>query len=292
LIVHVIIGPTASGKSALAVEYAAKNNGVIINADAMQCYKALPILTAQPSADERAAAPHVLYGFLNSTQAISAADWAKLAADEITKAFQNNQTPYIVGGTGLYIKALMDGLSPIPDIPAPIRQSVRARLQSEGLEMIYADLKNRDPVMASRLKAGDSQRILRAMEVLEATGKSLSEWQALPLVKPYTQDWQFHVTQLRPTPAALDARIRTRLHAMLKMGAMDEVTQLSAAIDAGHVPENAPVTIALGFQHFRKVLKGQMQETDAFEATAIESRQYTKRQRTWLRHQIKADVII
>ncbi len=292
MIVNVIIGPTASGKSALAVEYAARNNGVIINADAMQCYEALPILTAHPSADERAAAPHVLYGFLKSTQSISAAEWAKLAATEITKAFQNDQTPYIVGGTGLYIKALMDGLSPIPDIPAPVRQSVRARLPSEGLEIIYADLKNRDPAMADKLKPGDTQRILRAMEVLEATGKSLAAWQALPLVKPYPEDWQFHVTQLRPTPAALDQRIRTRLHVMLKMGAMDEVAQLSAAIDAGHVPENAPVTIALGFKNFRKVLKGDMSAVDAFEATAIESRQYTKRQRTWLRHQIRADVII
>jgi len=289
--IKVIIGPTASGKSALAVDRALRDNGIVINADAMQCYDALPILTAQPSVAECKNIPHRLYSVLDANARMSAADWVRMASVEIEAALAAGQTPYLVGGTGLYIKALMDGLSPIPDIPDDVRTRVRARLDDEGLESIYADLKARDIKMAGKLKAGDTQRILRAMEVLEATGQSLAAWQAMPTVKPPAH-WQFHVIQMRPEREVLDAKIRARLRLMLDAGAMNEVRILAARIEKGEVAPDALVTVAHGFKNFSKVLQGTMALEDALEATAIEGRQYTKRQRTWLRHQIRADEII
>ena len=291
MIIKVIIGPTASGKSALAVVRALADNGTIINADAMQCYDALPILTAQPTAAEKQNIPHMLYSVLSPQNSLTAADWVKLATDAIDKAHAANRTPYIVGGTGLYIKALMDGLSPIPDIPPNIRANVRSRIDTDGLPAVYADLQSRDPAMAAKLKAGDTQRILRAMEVLEATGISLAEWQSIPTQKPPVH-WQFHVTAINPPREVLEEKIRIRLKAMLAAGALDEVKSLSDKIDAGEVPDDALVTVAHGFKNFRRVLKNEMSLDDALEATAIEGRQYTKRQRTWIRHQIKADETI
>lgn len=288
MIVKVVIGPTASGKSALAVNRALQDNGTIINADAMQCYAALPILTAQPTQAERKGIPHTLYGVLDAGVQMSAADWVAMASAEIEKAHASGRTPYLVGGTGMYIKALMEGLSPMPDIPEETRTQVRARLEAEGLPEIYADLQSRDPAMASRLKAGDRQRVLRAMEVLEATGKSLAEWQAIPLKAPPAH-WRFHVIAINPPREVLETKIRKRLDLMLEAGALDEVRKLSEAIDAGIVPQTAFVTVAHGFKHFRNVLKNEMSLEEAIEETAIETRQYTKRQRTWLRHQLSPD---
>lgn len=292
MIVKVIIGPTASGKSALAVGRCLDApKGVIINADAMQCYDALPVLTAQPGAEDTSLVPHRLYGVLDSRARLSAAGWAQMARREIEAAFKDGATPYIVGGTGLYIKALMEGLSPMPDIPPEVRSGLQARLEVEGLPALYADLLARDPASAERLKPGDTQRILRALEVVEGTGESLTAWQALP-PDPPPPDWRFHVTQLHATPEVLDARIRSRLHAMLDGGALDEVAALMRAIETGITPADAPITVAHGFRHFCRVLRGEIPESDAFEATAIETRQYTKRQRTWLRHQIRADEVV
>ncbi|NBX66347.1 MAG: tRNA (adenosine(37)-N6)-dimethylallyltransferase MiaA [Proteobacteria bacterium] len=291
MIIKVIIGPTASGKSALAVERAKSDNGTIINADAMQCYDALPILTAQPTQKETAGIPHVLYSVLASTERMSAADWVVMSTREIQSAFKLGRTPYLVGGTGMYIKALMDGLSPMPDISPEIRANVRSRIDTEGLPSVYADLQKRDPTMAAKLKAGDTQRILRAMEVLEATGKSLAEWQAIPLQKP-PADWRFHVTVINPPKEILETKIRKRLEAMLNNGVMDEVASLSKQIEDGSVPEDAPITVAHGFKYLRRVLKNELLLPDAVEATAIETRQYTKRQRTWLRNQIAPDEVL
>lgn len=270
---------------------AKKDNGAIINADVMQCYDALPILSAQPTSEEREDIPHWLYSVVDATARISAADWVKMATWEIDTAYENGYAPYIVGGTGMYIKALMDGLSPMPDIPDDVRAAVRAREKEQGLAAIYADLQIKDPVIAARLKPGDTQRILRAMEVVEATGTPLSEWQAAPLMKP-ERDWQFHVVQLRPEKEAREIKIRKRLENMLAAGALDEIKALSDRIDKGEVPDDAPIIIAHGFRPFRDALKGKMTMEDAMEQTAIETRQYTKRQMTWLRHQIRADEVI
>lgn len=285
--VTVIIGPTASGKSALAVARGARENAAIINADAMQCYDALPILTAQPREDERANLPHRLYGVLKPAMSVTAASWVDMAAQEINAAFAGGRKPYIVGGTGLYIRALMEGLSPMPEIPAQIRDTVRARTRED----LYADLQSRDPVMAQRLKPGDTQRIMRAMEVLEATGESLSVWQAMPPRKPQGA-WTYHVIAINPDKDILERNIRARLKGMVASGAVDEVRVLSHDIEAGNVPDDALITMAHGFRALRRVVKGEMTLDDALEATAIETRQYTKRQRTWLRHQIRADEVL
>lgn len=291
MIVTVITGPTASGKSALAVARGKTDNAIIINADAMQCYDALPLLTAQPAAADQAELPHRLYSVLGANDALTAAGWVEHAAREIGAAFAAGKNPYLVGGTGLYLKALMEGLSPLPDIPAQVREGVRAREKTEGLEAIYADLKERDPAMAAKLKPGDTQRILRAMEVLEATGESLSVWQQLPPQKP-AGAWKYHVVQVNPPKEVLERNIRARLDSMVQAGVLDEVKTLSDRLDEGTVPENAAVTIAHGFRHLRAALKGRKTLEDALEDTAIETRQYTKRQRTWLRHQIRADETI
>jgi tRNA dimethylallyltransferase len=281
--VTVIIGPTASGKSALAVARGAGDNAIIINADAMQCYGALPILTAQPAPDEQKNIPHRLYGTLAAQESLTAARWVDMAAREIEAAFAQGKNPYIVGGSGLYIKALMEGLSPMPDIPADIRDAVRARTR----EALYAELQERDPVMAARLKPGDTQRIMRAMEVLDATGESLSVWQNLPAQKPHPH-WSYHVVTLNPPKEVLERNIRARLDGMMKAGVMDEVKALSDDIDSGAVADDALIVMAHGFRALRAALKGQKSMADALEDTVIETRQYTKRQRTWLRHQITA----
>lgn len=289
--ITVIMGPTASGKSALAVARAMNENGLIINADAMQCYNALPVLTAQPTQDEQKGIPHALYSVLDARERMSAADWVAMAVKEIESAYAKNQKPYLVGGTGLYIKALMEGLSPIPDVPEDIRASVRTRQKEEGLAAVYADLQKRDPVMAQRLNPGDTQRVLRALEVLEATGESLSAWQNIPPVKPH-DGWDFHVVQIHLEKDVLENKIRLRLNHMLKNGVMDEVAGLSGRIDAGDVPHDAPIMVAHGFRHLRDFLKNKRTLEDALEEIVIETRQYTKRQRTWLRHQIRADETI
>lgn len=257
----------------------------------MQCYDALPILTAQPHMDDRHDIPHLLYGFLNASETLSAAGWVQHAATEITRALNATQTPTIVGGTGFYIKALMDGLSPIPDIDADIRTTLMARLDAEGLPALYAQLQAVDPVIAARLKPGDTQRIIRALEVYEGTGTPLSDWQDAPLQKP-SSDWRFHVTHLNPPKEKLERNIRARLQTMLKNNVLDEVRALSDRIDTGEVADNAAITIAHGFRYLRAHVKDEMSLDDALERTAIETRQYTKRQRTWLRHQIPADEII
>lgn len=253
----------------------------------MQCYDALPILTAQPPLSEQSGIPHKLYSVLKATDITTAAGWVDMAAEHIKAAFAQGKTPYLVGGTGLYIKALMDGLSPIPDVPADIRKQVRARTRED----LYADLLARDPVMAAKLKSGDTQRIMRAMEVLEATGESLSVWQNIPPQKPHGE-WQYHVTQVNPPKEILERNIRARLKSMMNAGVMDEVRALSDKIDVGSVPADVPVIVAHGFRKLRAAIKGEKSLDDAIEETAIETRQYTKRQRTWLRHQIRADEVI
>lgn len=282
--IKIIIGPTASGKSALAVDRALQDGGVIINADAMQCYDALPILTAQPGIADMKSVPHRLYSVLGASESMSAADWAQMATTEIEQAQNSGHTPYLVGGTGMYIKALTDGLSPMPEIPDDLRASVRNQPVSD----LYKLLLDNDPVCAARLKPGDTQRIMRAAEVFLATNIPLSEWQNMPLKAP-PKDWVFYTITINPPKEVLEQKIYTRLKAMLDNGALHEVEALSNKIDLGEIPENAPLTVAHGFRHLRQVLKGKMTLPEAIEATTIETRQYTKRQRTWLRHQIKAD---
>jgi len=238
--IHIIAGPTASGKSAKALEIARAENGVIINCDSLQIYDALHILTAHPSKEEKAEIPHQLYGVLHPNEVCSAGNWREMVEPIIHETIQNDQTPIICGGTGLYIRALTDGLSPMPDIPEDIREQTVARYERLGAEGFYNELKTRDPIMAERFHANHKARIIRAMEVLDATGKSLSEWQKLPREAP-PEDWDFKLHKVLPEREILYDRCNRRFEWMLENGALDEVKTFDERIKSGEVKDGVPI---------------------------------------------------
>jgi len=283
--VIIIAGPTASGKSACAMEVAQKRNGVIINADSMQIYDALPLLTAQPGPDDMNRVQHVLYAALPPKENCSAQSWREMALKEIETAFKNGKTPVVTGGTGFYIKALMQGLSPIPDVPVEIRARMAARQKETGNPAFHTELAKLDPGMAARLNPNDTQRLIRAREVLEATGKSLSWWQSLP---PATDETGYHfdVRLIMPERADLYSRCDTRFEAIMAQGALDEVSAFCKRLDDGTVPQDAAITHALGFRPLRRYLGGEIKRDEAITLAKAETRQYAKRQVTWFRHQI------
>ena len=286
-----IIGPTASGKSAFALSKAAELNGVIINCDAMQSYDALHVLTAQPNQEEQAQAPHRLYGHLHPTTHYSAADWREDAIREIKTAWRGGFTPILCGGTGFYLKALIEGLSPIPDIPDDVRQMAIALQEKLGNPAFHEEIKDRDPETAANLDPMNTQRNIRAWEVLEHTGKPLAEWQKEPLIGA-PEGWEFEVTALFPDREKLITKINTRLDTMMDLGILDEVKALDARIQAGEIPDNALIIKAHGFRPFRRYLNGEWSIEEAIDHTQTETRQYAKRQMTWLKHQMRIDHII
>jgi tRNA dimethylallyltransferase len=222
-----IAGPTASGKSALALELARKTGGVVINVDSMQVYRDLRVITARPTPDHEALAPHLLYGHVDAAVNFSAGAWVADATAMLEQARAHDRLPIFVGGSGLYFKALTRGLSVVPPIPAAIREGVRARLERDGVEALYAELARRDPAAAERLKPRDRSRIARALEVVESTGRSLGDWHrdGLP---PLLPPGSFVALFLDADRDALYARIDARFGAMLQAGALEEVTALAA----------------------------------------------------------------
>ncbi len=285
--VIIVAGPTASGKSAMALDIAEEFGGVVINADSMQIYRELRVLTARPSPGDEARAPHRLYGILPAASSCSAARWRELALAGIAEAHGAGQLPIVCGGTGLYLKALMRGLSPMPDVPAEIRHRLRARLAETGAGALYADLGERDPEMAGRLKPGDGQRILRALEVLEATGLSLADWQAGEAEAP-PAGLRFPSILLAPPRDALYAACDARFLAMLEQGALDEVRRFGElALDPG-----LPAMKALGLRELAAHLAGECELDQAVALARQSTRRYAKRQKTWFRHQIVADMTI
>lgn len=280
-----ILGPTASGKSALAVEAARAFDGVIVNADSMQVYRDLRILTARPDDAALAAAPHRLYGFLDAADICSAARWAELAAAETRAALDAGRLPIVVGGSGLYFRALTEGFSPIPDIAPEHRAEAADRLAALGGEAFRAELARVDAETAARLHAGDSQRLVRAMEVWLGTGRPLSEWQKLP-PEPPPLDLDFLTVALLPERETLYARCDARFGDMLAAGAMAEVQALAAR---GLDPE-LPAMKALGVPQLIAAGRGEITLDEAAEKARTLTRRYAKRQVTWLRHQIVADI--
>jgi len=289
--VYIITGPTASGKSAYALEKARHENGVIINCDSMQIYDALPILTARPTIEEQTQIPHKLYAFLHPAMHYSAAAWRSDAVAEINKTFANGQTPILCGGTGFYLRALIKGLSPIPDIPNAIRNEAIALQKRIGNPQFHALLAEKDMETAKKLDPMNSQRLIRAWEVLAHTGKGLAAWQSIPAT-PLGYDWRFHVTAILPPREKLYEKINNRLDHMIDEGCLDEVRHLSAMIENGEVPDKALIVKAHGFRHFLRYLNGEWTMEQAMEQTKAEIRQYAKRQMTWLRHQINVDEAI
>lgn len=289
--VYVIGGPTASGKSAHALALAAEHDGVIINADSMQVYDGLPMLTAQPSAEDYAQTPHLLYGALHPNEDCSAGNWREMVLPLIHETLEKGKAPIIVGGSGLYLKALIEGLSPIIDIPPEIRDAAGALQQKLGNPAFHQELAKRDPVMAERLEPMNTARLVRAWEVLEATGKSLAEWQSQPRVTA-PDNWEFHVTLVMPAREILYARCNKRFEWMLENGALEELAEFNQRIEKGEVRPNALLNHALGAEPLTAYLNGTMSKLDAITRAQGETRRYAKRQVTWFRNQIKAQVTI
>lgn len=281
-----IAGPTASGKSALALAAARAFGGVVINADSMQVYDVLRVVTARPSAEDEQQAPHALYGVLPPSETCSAARWRDMAAAEMEKAWAAGKLPIITGGTGLYIRTLQRGISPIPDIPAPIRDAARALLEENGNAAFHALLAARDPVMASRLDMGNSQRLVRAWEVIEATGRSLADWQADPLEGAVKADWLSFA--LLPPRDWLYGNCANRFRRMVETGALDEVRALMAL----ELDPALPAMKALGVPELAAHLRGKLDLGAAIEAANQATRNYAKRQVTWFRHQLDASTPI
>lgn len=283
--VVIVAGPTCSGKSALALELAVAFGGEVINADSMQVYRELRILTARPTAADEARAPHRLYGVVPAAEVCSAARWRGMAVAAIGEARKAGRVPILCGGTGLYLKALTEGLSPVPEIPAQVRKSVRERYAAAETAEIGRALRQADPAAASRLRASDRQRLLRALEVIEATGRSIVDWQALPPAGP-PPGADFCTILLMPPRGFLYADCDSRFRRMVEEGALEEVERLASL---GLDPE-LPAMKALGVAEILRYRTGDIDLEAAIAAAQQATRNYVKRQVTWFSRQIISDL--
>jgi tRNA dimethylallyltransferase len=276
-----IAGPTASGKSALAMALAETLGGEVINADSMQVYRDLRIITARPTPDEEHRVPHRLYGHVDAAENYSVGRWCTDAAAALDAAQAVGKTAIVVGGTGLYFNTLTRGIAAVPPIPAEIRKDVRARLANEGAPALHAELSARDSAGAARLRPGDRARVTRALEVMLATGRSLFDWHDDN--KPPTLDLAgVAKVFLMPERDELLKRIDTRFDAMMASGALDEVRALAAR----EFDPNLPAMKAHGVPWLIRYLKGEIALAEAVEGGKRDTRQYTKRQATWFRNQL------
>ena len=277
-----IAGPTASGKSKLAIEMANRMNGIIINADSMQLYEDLSVLTARPSDADMALAPHRLYGVLNGDIRASVALWLDMAATEMRQAWDAGKIPIIIGGTGMYLNAGLSGLAPIPEVPDAIHDAAVALHKDIGGGAFRQALAEYDPVTAKRLFDGDTQRLVRAMGVVKATGRPLSAWQQDPHEGAF--EGVAMTVKLLPSRDILYQRINDRFDMMLEAGALDEVKRLvERKLDPG-----LPVMKALGVRQLSAYLDGNIDKAEAGHHAKQDSRQYAKRQMTWLRNNFNA----
>jgi tRNA dimethylallyltransferase len=276
-----ITGPTASGKSSLAVEVAKHVGGVVINADSMQVYDTLKVLTARPSDEDVQGVPHFLYGHVPATRTYSTGEWLREVTPLLETLKGEGRMPVIVGGTGLYFKALTCGLSHMPEISQGTRCAVRLRLKEQGAPALHAELSERDPEAAKSLQPTDGQRIVRALEVLEETGKSLLAFQERrgPMIVDPARATKLVVL---PDRAVLHERINQRFQRMMESGALDEVRALLAKEPAA----DAPVMKAIGVREVAEMLEGRMTRNEVVERCSALTRQYAKRQMTWFRNQM------
>ena len=256
---------------------AARENGVIINADASQVYADLPILSAAPTAAEQASAPHRLFGVIDGAETCTAARWAALARAEIASAHAAGRLPILVGGTGLYLRTLLDGIAPVPAIPADVRAAVRALPAAQ----VRAALEAEDPLMAARLHSNDAQRNARALEVIRATGRSLAGWQAAPPEGGLLPQVDLRPLVVEVPREILVARIDARVDAMWRAGALEEVRHLAAR----GLSQSLPVMRAIGVPPLLALLRGDLDEAAALARWRLDTRQYAKRQATWARNQ-------
>jgi tRNA dimethylallyltransferase len=283
----IVAGPTASGKSALGIAIAEKVNGTIINADSMQMYRDLRVLTARPTDDEMRRVPHRLYGVLDGAAHGTAAVWVDLAKQAIADTIAEGRVPILLGGTGMYLRSLFEGLAEIPPIPAEIRAAARGKLAEEGPEGLHAALAATDPETAAHLKPGDSQRLVRAWEVLQSTGRGLINWQKAP-ASPGQSNPVFRLL-LQPPRDSLYARIDRRFTGMINGGALDEAKAVLARTD---IPADAPMRKAHGLPELTQYLKGEVSLAEAIRVGQLNTRHYAKRQTTWFRHQFSPDLVV
>ena len=286
--VLIVAGPTASGKSALALDAADAFSGTVINADSMQVYRELRVLTARPTPADEARAPHRLFGVLSAKDRCSAGRWLRMAVAEIGRARAAGRLPIVVGGTGLYLKALACGLAPVPEVPEPVRAEARALYDRLGGEAFRAQFARIDPVTAARLSAGDRQRLVRAYAVAQATGRSLADWQRRQPAGPALEA-RFATLVLAPPREVLYAAIDARFEAMLAKGALAE----AAALDRLDPEGDLSAVKTLGVDALIRHLRGEIDLDAAVEAAKRATRNYAKRQLTWLRHQMAgAEVVV
>ena len=277
-----IAGPTASGKSALALAVAENLGGVIVNADSMQVYRDLRIITARPTADDEIRAPHELYGFVDAAENYSVGRWCRDVEETLREIGKQGRVPILVGGTGLYFKALTSGLAAVPPIPADIRADVRGRLQQEGAPALHAELMRLDPATAQRVTANDRSRISRALEVVLATGRALSDWHREglpPLIDPARAVKVFITCERKE----LVRRIEARFDTMMKSTAFDEVRRLAER----KLDPALPAMKAHGVPWLIRHLNGEISREDAIAGAVMDTRRYAKRQLTWFRNQMK-----
>jgi tRNA dimethylallyltransferase len=276
-----ITGPTASGKSALAIECAKRHDGVVINADSMQVYDTLRVLTARPSVEDMEGVPHLLYGHVPAITAYSTGEWLRDVERILGDLKRQGRLPVLVGGTGLYFKALTGGLSDMPAIPDALRESLRRRLAVEGPEQLHRELVDADPETAARLQVRDGQRILRALETHLHTGRSISFFQEArgPVIVDPARARKIVVLPERPV---LHDRINRRFEIMLETGAIDEVCALMALDPA----PDLPLMKAIGVTEIAEMHGGRMDRQTVIERGSALTRQYAKRQMTWFRNQM------
>lgn len=276
-----ITGPTASGKSALALDFARLHGGVVINADSMQVYDTLRVVTARPGEEEMDGIAHRLYGHVPAGRAYSTGDWLREMTALLEALKQQGKMPVVVGGTGLYFKALTGGLSEMPEIPEEVRAQLRTRLLAEGADVLHGELASLDPAVAKGLNPKDGQRIVRALEVVTATGRSIAFYQRQSgpvLIHP---ERALKLVVL-PERKLLHARIDRRFSQMMEQGAVDEVRAL-LNLD---LPQQSPVMKAIGVSQIASMLSGEISRQEAIEAASAATRQYAKRQMTWFRNQM------
>ncbi len=286
-LVIVIAGPTASGKSQLALDIALSVGGAVVNADSMQVYRDTPVLSACPTAEDKALVEHCLYEIWDASKNGSVVEWLELAVAEIRRLWVEGKVPVVVGGTGLYLDNLINGVTPVPETSEAVRHQVKEMLAAEGVNALHERLSEVDPETALRLSRNDTTRVRRALEVFYDTGKPLSVWHKLPMVQKLPEA-RFDVIKIIPPREELDVRCYRRFDRMIELGAVDEVRALAAR----GLDKKLPAMRALGVPELLAYVEGNCSLEEAVSLGKLHTRQYAKRQRTWFNHKLPAEKVL